>query len=961
MAMFELFGVGRAWAGAFKADPFEERRKTAFPDTPISAGALTINEPSSGSSTGAVRERFRTASGSLQAAFGGFLRQTTPLYTTTRSGNRATAAIVAGTSARVDAVGVDYYGLQASSEVNSRTSTVRTSWEAIGLDVTTPEAASLLASSAGLNLDVVGASSVKMSKEELNTGVTTSYGSSSLAFTGSGAASTSAGSLTGTYKGTGKAEDATSLQITVTKGGTLKPSFLGLGETKIEFEVRDQTGEKIFSYSGNLAAGEAVSLGNDIGLTIAFGEGELKTGHQASTTVARTPITVDADARFDAAPGARPQFEAVAAVTAGSFKINGTVIEVYASDTINTVLDRITSSAAGVTATLSGDKVTLTSKANSDQNIDVGNDSSGFVKAVRLDGATTAKGNLRDDERLLKDTAVFRDIRTGSFTINGRTISINKDQDTLAMVLARINGSGAGVTASLNLTTNKIEIVTDSPSEELIAVGSDTTGLLGMARLSTSNTVVGNIRDDRQTLSKTSRFAGITSGSFSVNGVSISVNSATDSLSSIVSRVNASGAGVTVSYDAGTDRLTFTPDVEGATLSIDSDTTGLLAAVKVASGTAATHANADAAFNATGVSGPLLDPGQTVRAGSFSINGVTIAVAANDSIDTVLARITASGAGVTATYDDSTDRVTLTSNESGTPITFGGDSSGFLAAVKLDGSATTTVSTVNYSSFKTALGEMAEYSGVTTGTLTVNGQDVAIDPMSTTITGLVGTLNNLSGVSASVDQISGGIRIWSDASRSLSLSDTSGLLDALGIDAGTYTGRAGSLTTATTMTGESTTSNAAEVAANITSAVAELNEALESVEGADLREAIQGAIDRLRDRGIRGLDLAPGDEQTTVAVGTAELIDSLEAADDDADLEKTLSTVLEALEQDIAEAAGWNASAAAVQSIRLDSVSSAQLMADHAAGGLLSVRSSLQPQQPAATTRQTVMKAYGTS
>ena len=69
--------------------------------------------------------------------------------------------------------------------------------------------------------------------------------------------------------------------------------------------------------------------------------------------------------------------------------------------------------------------------------------------------------------------------------------------------------------------------------------------------LTTNNTVRGNIRDDQQVLSKTSQFAAVTSGSFTVNGVSISVNKDTDSLASIITRINSSGAGVTASYDSG--------------------------------------------------------------------------------------------------------------------------------------------------------------------------------------------------------------------------------------------------------------------------------------------------------------------------------------------------------------------------------------------------------------------------
>ena len=40
----------------------------------------------------------------------------------------------------------------------------------------------------------------------------------------------------------------------------------------------------------------------------------------------------------------------------------------------------------------------------------------------------------------------------------------------------------------------------------------------------------GNIRDDQQVLAKTTQFAGVASGSFSINGVAIAVNKDTDSL-----------------------------------------------------------------------------------------------------------------------------------------------------------------------------------------------------------------------------------------------------------------------------------------------------------------------------------------------------------------------------------------------------------------------------------------------
>src|SRR5439155_10363913 len=277
------------------------------------------------------------------------------------------------------------------------------------------------------------------------------------------------------------------------------------------------------------------------------------------------------------------------------------------------------------------------------------------------------------------------------FTINGVSISVNKDTDSLSSIVSRINGAGAGVTASFNASKNKIDLATTSNSEDLIAVANDTTGFVAATGLNSANTVRGKIADNTQALSATAAFAGVTSGSFTINGVAISVDPGQDSLDTLITRINNSGAGVTASYNTGTDKLTFTPNVAGATLAIESDTSGFLAASKVATGVVGTDFNADAAFNGTGLNSALFETGTSVNAGSFTVNGTTINVAANDTVNTVLTRITASGAGVTATYDDATETVRLTRNQlSADPITVGNDTSGFLAAVKLKTAQSTT-------------------------------------------------------------------------------------------------------------------------------------------------------------------------------------------------------------------------------------------------------------------------------
>src|SRR5207237_2456129 len=130
----------------------------------------------------------------------------------------------------------------------------------------------------------------------------------------------------------------------------------------------------------------------------------------------------------------------------------------------------------------------------------------------------------------------------------------NKDIDTLTAVINKINTSAAGLTASFDSTANKIKLLTNANSEDLITVGGDATGFLTAANLSTNNTVRGNIRDDQQVLSKTTQFGTVATGSFTVNGVSISINKDTDSLSSIVSRINGAGAGVTAAFSASTSK-----------------------------------------------------------------------------------------------------------------------------------------------------------------------------------------------------------------------------------------------------------------------------------------------------------------------------------------------------------------------------------------------------------------------
>lgn len=688
--------------------------------------------------------------------------------------------------------------LRAMRQVNEGTSTVRRSSVALGLDTTSAAAPSRLASTAVIGLDTTtaGAASTLASSTTLGLDVTTAEASSRITSTAEAntmptsygvvqptfSAGTSIGTLSGTYAGTGPAAAATSLTLEITSpGGTINSTV----PTLVSVKVTDQAAVNLGTYTALLTTGQALSLGPNIGLSIAFGAGTVTSGATATFTVSNTtPTDVDPNAAFNAGVNVRPRFDADRVVTAGSFTVNGTTVSVLADDSINSVLARIASTVSGITASFSGDKVTIQSVDPSEDTITLANDTSGFLTALNLTGASTVMGNVRDDRQVFSKTTQFAGVTTGAFTINGVSIAVNHTTDSLESVISRINSAGAGVTAAYDSAADKLRLTSTSNSESDIVVAGDTSGFLTAAKLSTGNTVRGNIQDDVQTLTGVAAFSAVTAGSFTINGVAISVNPATQTLQSLITTINASAAGVTASYDAATDKLTlttttnseddivvgndtsgfltaaklggattvkgniaddqqvlskttqfasvgegsfvingqtvavhgasdslqtlltrinaagagvsasyhaatdkvvFTPATVGATLVIEGDTSGFLAAASIATGARGARVNAAGAFNATGSGDPLFDPGLSVTAGSFTVNGVAIAVAANDTLNSVLAKITDSQAGVTATFDESTESVRLASKTAGeTLITVAGDTSGFLAAVKLD-------------------------------------------------------------------------------------------------------------------------------------------------------------------------------------------------------------------------------------------------------------------------------------
>ena len=175
------------------------------------------------------------------------------------------------------------------------------------------------------------------------------------------------------------------------------------------------------------------------------------------------------------------------------------------------------------------------------------------------------------------------------------------------------------------------------------------------------------------------------------------------------------------------------------------------------------------------------------------------------------------------------------------------------------------------SAFDDALDQMSEYSTVQTGAITVNDEQMAIDPATTTIRGVVTALNNLSDLWATLDENTGKIMIGSLPGGTATVSDTSGLLGVLGITTGTLTGTIGETTALRTQTG-TVPLHTTEVVKGVATAIDRLNGALSelvaareqrSKVGDDLTSALRDAAVSLQREGVEGVSVttdgvAPG-------------------------------------------------------------------------------------------------------
>lgn len=263
------------------------------------------------------------------------------------------------------------------------------------------------------------------------------------------------------------------------------------------------------------------------------------------------------------------------------------------------------------------------------------------------------------------------DLTSGSFFVNGQSVQVQAT-DTLDNIFTKIStATGGAVTGDLVSDPSQGGNVLTLSSGSPIVLSQGTSNFLNVFKLDTagysggvleSSDVVNAVRTDVKLDGSTNFAQAITSGVLTLNNKSIAYDVSTDTLDSILQRINASDAGVRATFsNVGGGRLNLVSSKSGP-LSIQLSDTGTLAnalglnaadslqagqsaQVKVDGGVAQSF-NQNAGIQAAGAEGILLD----LRAADVG-NPVTVGVEVN--IDSAVEKIQ----GFVDQYNQLNDRI----------------------------------------------------------------------------------------------------------------------------------------------------------------------------------------------------------------------------------------------------------------------------------------------------------------
>jgi flagellar hook-associated protein 2 len=286
--------------------------------------------------------------------------------------------------------------------------------------------------------------------------------------------------------------------------------------------------------------------------------------------------------------------------TAGTFTVNGKTITIATTDTLQSVFDQISSATAGaVTASYSSSSDAISLSSSSPIVLGSATDTSNFLQVAKLYNngmslvtSTSALGGVNLGANMagsnLATAITDGGGGNGAFTINGVTINFNSSSDSINDVLARINNSAAGVTATYDAVNDRFTLTNRTTGDVGISLQDGTgnflaaTGLLGGSLqrgtdLQYSINSGGTLTSQSNVItSDSSGLTGLTVTAQNTGPVSVTVASDTSTISSAIT-------GLITNFNAVENYLssqtTITPGsggtVTAGALAGDSSATGL--------------------------------------------------------------------------------------------------------------------------------------------------------------------------------------------------------------------------------------------------------------------------------------------------------------------------------------------------------------------------------------------------
>lgn len=229
-------------------------------------------------------------------------------------------------------------------------------------------------------------------------------------------------------------------------------------------------------------------------------------------------------------------------------------------------------------------------------------------------------------------------VTAGTFTVNGKQVTVALT-DSLQDVFDRIaTATNNEVTGSYDPSTDTVKLTTGATGEVVLGAANDTSNFLQVMKLGNNGTSTTASSASLGTMQTASPLAsaglrtavtavdGSGNGSFTINGVTISYNVNSDSLSAVLSRITRSGAGVTATYDAASDRVSLTNATTGDTgMNVTDVPGGLLAALGLTGTDGTLTRGKNALFTVN--DGPVLSSASnTLAAGTHGITGLSVTV-----------------------------------------------------------------------------------------------------------------------------------------------------------------------------------------------------------------------------------------------------------------------------------------------------------------------------------------------